>query len=90
MNYLNHEYQWGVSGAIPGVLDMNNPRRRLAKEGTILVPVAVPSIRREWFPSTSEVMRWQASAAYVSIIEGDIFDIRTHLCDLFCNLRAHL
>ena len=44
MNYLNHEYQWGVSGAIPEILDLNNPRRRLAKEGAILVPVAVPEI----------------------------------------------
>ena len=42
MNYLKHEYQWGVSGAIPEVLDLNNPRRRLVKEGAILVPVAVP------------------------------------------------
>ena len=41
MNYLNHEYQC-VSGAIPEVLDLNNPRRRLVKEGAILVPVAVP------------------------------------------------
>ena len=50
MNYLNHQYQWGVSGATPEVLDLNNPRRRLAKEETILVPVAVPSILKGVVP----------------------------------------
>ena len=39
---LNHVCQWGLNGVIPTVLDSNNRRRSLAKEGAILVPVAVP------------------------------------------------
>ena len=61
-------------------------RSWLTKEGAILVPVDL----NEWFPSTCELVGWKTSAAYISITEGDIFDIPTCLCDWFCNLRAHL